>query len=297
MSRLSHLRTPIAAVLAAALLGVSPYNFTVSNVDVVPDLHGNPANAQLVVFAAGNQYMAMHALVAAFQREHPDVKRVFYETLPPGILAKQIEAGALQVGNLVIDPKPDVFLSGKKRMTIERTRGIVGPAHTYATNTLAILVRKGNPKHVYGLRDLGRADVRVAMPNPAWEGVSGQIQAAYRKAGGAALVSTIMVTKRKAGTTFLTKIHHRQSPRWILSGRADAGVVWISEALYQAKLTGRLAVVKIPASENATAIYQAAVITKAPHPAAANAFVAFLTGARARAIYASYGFTTGGTHS
>ena len=199
MIRSFRFRAIATAALAAVLLGASPYNFTVPNVDVVPDLHGNPANAQLVVFAAGNQYMAMHALVAAFQKEHPDIKRVFYETLPPGILAKQIAAGALQVGNLVIDPKPDVFLSGKNRMTIERTRGIVGPAHTYATNTLAILVRKGNPKHVTSLRDLGRADVRVAMPNPAWEGVSGQIQAAYRKAGGAALVSTIMVAKRAAG--------------------------------------------------------------------------------------------------
>ncbi|HUY11308.1 MAG TPA: substrate-binding domain-containing protein [Candidatus Dormibacteraeota bacterium] len=280
------------ALLGALLLGTAPYVFTVTNVDVVPDLHGNPANAQLVIFAAGNQYMVMPALIAAFERAHPSVTRVFYETLPPGILAKQIAAGALQVGNLTIDPRPDLYLSGKKRMAIERARGVVGPPRTYATNTLAILVHAGNPKHVERLSDLGRTDVKVAMPNPAWEGVAAQIEAAYRKAGGAALESTIMKTKLAAGSTLLTKIHHRQTPRWILSGRADAGVVWISEALYQAKLTGKLAVVRIPTEENTRAIYQAAVITDAPHRRAAQDFVDFLTGTQARNIYASYGFTT-----
>jgi molybdate transport system substrate-binding protein len=291
-----RLRTILAALLACGLLaGVAraagPYDFTVPGVDDVPDLHGNPAGAQLVIFAAGNQYMVMPRLIAAFEREHPGVTRVFYETLPPGILAKQMAAGGIRIGNLVVADPPDVYLAGKKRMAEEIAAGaVIGPPVSYATNVLAIMVAAGNPKHITSLRDLGRPDVRVSMPNPAWEGIARQIEAAYRKTGGEALVHTIMVTKVANGTTVLTKIHHRQTPMRILDGRSDAGPVWISEALWQARLTHRIGVVRIPPADNERAVYQAAVAAHAPHAALARAFVRFIASPTARAIYASYGF-------
>lgn len=283
----------IVALLAAtpyAGAQTQPYTFTVPPVDQVLDLHGNPANAQLVVFMAGNQFMVMPSLLKAFTRAHPDVARIYYETLPPGIVARQIAAGGIRVGNIVVTAKPDVFLSGKRRMAKMREQGYVGAPFAYASNVLAIMIRKGNPKHIASLVDLGRPDVRVSMPNPQWEGVSEQIQSAYRKAGGEQLVHTIMVTKVAAGTTILTKIHHRQTPLFLLEGRADAGPVWISEALYQQRIGNPIGMVAIPAAQNQTAIYQAAAMRNAPHPSAAKAFLDFLKSPQARAIYRSYGF-------
>jgi len=49
-------------------------------------------NAELILFMAGNQFMVMDELVKAFQDEY-GVERIFYETLPPGMLLKQILAG------------------------------------------------------------------------------------------------------------------------------------------------------------------------------------------------------------
>ena len=71
-----------------------------------------------------------------------------------------------------------------------------------------MMVKQGNPKHVKSLSDLGRADVRVAMPNPKTEGIARQIQIAYRKAGGDRLDETIMETKVRNGTAIFTSIHH-----------------------------------------------------------------------------------------
>lgn len=81
-----------------------------------------------------------------------------------------------------------------------------------------------------------------------------------------------MVTKLAAGTTILTRIHHRETPLYLMEGRADAGPVWRSEALYQQRI-GALQMVAIPAAGNVYADYDAAVVRP-----------------QARAILASYGF-------
>ncbi|MEO9170983.1 MAG: substrate-binding domain-containing protein [Candidatus Baltobacteraceae bacterium] len=290
---------PVIAMAVLVLGATSPppvvppsIGFTIRGVDDDMDLHGNPSGADLVIFAAGNQWMVLPDLLAAFQKTHPEVRNIFYETLPPGILAEQMAPGAtLRVGELLLDVRPDVYLAGKGRMAQERDAGLVGEPTAYATNDLAIMVRSGNPKHITSLRDLGRPDVRVAMPNPQTEGIAKQIEGAYSKAGGSALVQAIMDTKLRDGTTLLTRIHHRETPIWILDGKADAGPVWISEALYQERIHSGIETVRIPAQSNVLATYQAAETVQPEHEAAAKAFVSFLTGDTAQAIYRSYGFT------
>ena len=66
--------------------------FSVPPFDAIADLHGDVVDPQLTVFFAGNQFMVVHDLVTAFKQAHPGYRRVFVETLPPGILAKQIES-------------------------------------------------------------------------------------------------------------------------------------------------------------------------------------------------------------
>lgn len=278
-----------ALTLNLTAAAAQPVNFTVPPVDQALDFHGDPVNAQLVVFMAGNQYMVMPALLAAFSKAHPDVRGVFYETLPPGIVIRQVRAGALRVGNLLISVRPDVLLAGPRGMRTLHAQGKVSAWHAYASNTLAILVRRHNPLHITSLADLGKASVRVVMPNPKWEGVAKQIEGAYAKTGGSQLVHTIMVSKLAAGTTMLTRIHHRETPMYLLEGRADAGPVWLSEALYQHRIAA-LDYVRIPQRQNVYAQYDVAAVNGAPHRNAAQAFVSFIQSPQARAIFESYGF-------
>jgi len=46
------------------------------------------------------------------------------------------------------------------------------PAVPYVTNTLTIMVPKANPAKITGLADLGKPNVRLAMPNPEFEGIA-----------------------------------------------------------------------------------------------------------------------------
>ncbi len=266
--------------------------FSVPPFDAIADLHGDIVDPQLVVFFAGNQFMVVHDLVQAFQHAYPGYRRIFVETLPPGILARQIESGSLVMGNLRITLKPDVYTAGKASVADrQKQHGWFADTYDYARNPLAILVAKGNPKHIEGLKDLGRADVRVSMPNPAWEGIARQIEASYRKAGGEALDKTIMQTKVRNGSTFLTHIHHRQSPLRVLQGESDAAPVWSTEAYFQQQILHHpVETVAIPAAQNVVATYTAARMKNAPHEQAAKDFMAFLQSPAAAVIYRKFGF-------
>ena len=67
--------------------------------------------ADLVLFMAGNQFMAMDELIAGFQLKYPDVKNIFYETLPPGLELKQILSGCAVYKNDIINVSPDIYTS------------------------------------------------------------------------------------------------------------------------------------------------------------------------------------------
>lgn len=264
--------------------------FTVPGIDNVPDLYGDINDPQLVVFFAGNQFMCIGDLMAAFTKEYPGYQRIFAETLPPGILAKQIDGGSITVGNMRITLRPDIYTAGKNR--IDQMTGYFKDTAVYAFNKLAIMVAKGNPKNVRELKDLAKAGVKVSMPNPAWEGIGKIIEEAFVKAGGEELKKRIMEAKVADNSTFLTQIHHRQTPMRILYGQSDAGPVWYSEAYYQEMIHHPVELVNIPEKENMRAVYIAGLMKNAPHPAAARDFMHFLTGETARAIYKKYGFTT-----
>jgi molybdate transport system substrate-binding protein len=266
------------------------FNFTVSGIENVPDLHGEIVNPELVVFFAGNQFMVVPDLFEAFRSTFTQHQRIFVETLPPGILAQQIEKGSLVIGNLKITLAPDVYTAGRKRIDESKAKGWFDETAPYAKNRLAIMVYKGNPKNIRSLQDLGRPDVRVSMPNPNWEGIAENIIDAYKKAGGKRLEETIMVEKVKVGTTFLTHIHHRQTPIRIMKGESDAGPVWYTEAYFQKMIGNPIDLVEIPEKDNVVGIYVAAKMKNALHKEAAPNFFRFLRSEKAQSIYKKYGF-------
>lgn len=264
--------------------------FTVPGVDNVPDLFGEINDPQLVIFFAGNQFMVVDELINAFKKKYPEYKRVFAETLPPGILAEQIKGGSITIGNLKIDLQPDIYTAGKNMISTMPEWFSMTAA--YAKNDLAIMVQKGNPKNIRGLADFGRADIRISMPNPLWEGISKQIESAYVKSGGEKLRSVVMEIKVRDSTTFLTQIHHRQTPMRILYNQSDAGPVWFSEAYYQQLIGNPIETIKIPESENIEATYVAGILKAAAHKEAAEDFMEFLVSPAARSVYKKFGFKT-----
>jgi ABC-type molybdate transport system substrate-binding protein len=266
---------------------------TVPEVNDLPDFHGSMDNPELVIFVAGNYYFAMAPLVAAFEKQNLDLKgHIYYETLPPGILIKQMKAGGtITVGNATWTVKPDVFAAGAKKVDdLVADKTLAAPSITYASNDLTIMVAAGNPAHIERLQDLAKPGIHLSMPNPAWEGVVRQIKASLMKAGGSSLTKAVYETKVANGETILTHVHHRQTPLYLIQGVADAGVTWQSEAVFQEQVGHPISHIAIPANDNTTAVYGAAMVNGAAHPAAAKAWLTFLKSSTALHIFESYGF-------
>jgi hypothetical protein len=262
------------------------------------DLHGleHARDPDLALFLAGNQFMAVPELLQAFRDLHPDIKKIYCETLPPGLELRQILAGGAYFRDRFIGAKADVYTSvSRDAMQTLIDAGLVAPEgyFPYLGNSLAIMVARGNPKGVGGVADLGRDDLRVSQPYPEYENIAGHILNMYRAAGGEELARKIMDVKRQAGATLPTTVHHRETPERILAGQADAGPVWATEIMNTQSRGQALEGVDIPPELNQrdSIRYYACRLENGSNPSNAGKFLDFLKTEKALEIFLSYGFS------
>lgn len=212
--------------------------FAQSCSNICLDFHGDPAHAQLVVFSDGNHHMALEDALRAFVGMHPDAGEIFYTTTPPRVALQMLRAGCLHIGNLRLAMTPHVFISppqlldslvAEGRMTAHmpfmRCRGIV------------LLVKKDNPKHITGVADLLRDDVRLFLSNPITEKVSNQIYTECLRRLGMQHGLALDFLAHAPGQPNPNKliygeaIHHREAPQAVVDGQADVALVFYHLAL------------------------------------------------------------------
>lgn len=248
--------------------------------------------AELVLFMAGNQFMVMEDILGAFQEENKQVKKIFYETLPPGLELRQILAGGARFGEVEIKVTPDIYTSvTEDAMKKLMGRGFVDDFFVYLHNRIVLMVPEENKAGIRSVNDLAREDVRISQPGPL-EDITRYIVDMYREAGGEALVRRIMEEKRAAGTTILTMVHHRETPLRIKEGSVDVGPVWATE-FYNARREG----LRVTALEPGKGLdqrhkvnYYIAKLRNGPNPQNAGRFLEFIRSSRAQEIYKGYGF-------
>jgi ABC-type molybdate transport system substrate-binding protein len=265
--------------------------------DRLDDLHGLEIaeTADLVLFMAGNQFMVMPEIVSAFQAQYPEIKNIFYETLPPGLALKQILAKGAKFQDRVLNVYPDIYSSvNYEAMQLLEKEGHIKPEgyHLYLHNRLTLMVPRGNPAKITSVRDLGRSDVRISQPDPENEDIAHHIVDMYRQAGGDALVDRIMAEKRAAGTTILTIVHHRETPLRIEKGTVDAGPVWATEAVHARSTRLAFDVIEPGAEldQRDRINYYICMLQRAPHPENAQKFLKFILSSEGQKIYQTHGF-------
>jgi molybdate transport system substrate-binding protein len=265
--------------------------------DRADDLHNLEIadSADLILFMAGNQFMAMKEIVSAFKNNYSNIEKIFYETLPPGLELKQILSGGALFRGEKIDVHADIYSSvNEKAMEtlIEAGKIIKENYHLYLHNRLTLMVQKGNPARITSVADLGRDSIRISQPDPANEDIAFHIIDMYRQAGGDELVHRIMEKKRAEGTTIFTVVHHRETPLRILKKTVDVGPVWATESIH-AKASGLLFDVVEPGEDfdqRNRINYYICKLKHAPHPENADKFIEFIKSSDAREIYQKYGF-------
>ena len=214
-------------------------NDTTSN--LLFDFHGELNECDFVLSSEGNYHPALHDLWPIFLaqfKDHP-LKNAFYSTSPP-VFTEQTQNGVLQFGNLYAKCRPQLAVAGieeiKKLQEAKLTEG--EPVPFYEDRGEVILVKKGNPKHIQTVWDLGRADIHYVSPNPDKE--SGAFKSYLSTIYGIAAkdphppagmtpekLIDALFNSPKVQDKWLTgtRIHHRDVPWSIAYGKADAGVI------------------------------------------------------------------------
>ena len=265
--------------------------------DRADDLHNLEIadSADLILFMAGNQFMVMKEIISAFKKKYPNIEKIFYETLPPGLELKQILSGGAIYRSEKIDVHADVYSSVNKEAmeTLIRAGKILKENyHLYLHNRLTLMVQEGNPARIKSVADLGRDSIRISQPDPNNEDIAFHIIDMYRQAGGDELVHRIMEKKRAEGTTIFTVVHHRETPLRILKSTVDVGPVWSTEAMHAEALGLSFDVVEPgeDLDQRKRINYYICKLKHSPNPENADKFIEFIRSLDARQIYQKYGF-------
>ena len=203
--------------------------------NLVLDFHGDPLNADLVVFSDGNHHMALEPSLQAFKERHPQVGEIFYATTPPGPILNLLQNGRLRIGNFILSVAPHVFLSPPHVLDKLVSQGHMADHRPFVRNRGSVLlVGKGNPKKILGAGDLAREDVRLFLSNPVTETVSYRGYVDTLKALGTRAGSDMAFLETRVSTAkiyFGQSVHHREAPEAVASGIVDAAMVYYHLAL------------------------------------------------------------------
>ncbi|MHB8874486.1 MAG: substrate-binding domain-containing protein [Myxococcaceae bacterium] len=164
---------PTEVLLWPVERGEKTPSLTEASANVLNDLHTQISDCEMSFTTAGNYHMALRELwpiyLASFPAEAP-LRNWMYSTSPP-IVRQQINNGVVQFGNADMKCRPQAAAAPIGVMNnLAAARLTDGaPVPVIKNRGNVILVKKGNPKHISSVWDLGRPNVRVVTPNPTSE--------------------------------------------------------------------------------------------------------------------------------
>ena len=224
-------------------------NLSDPTANTLNDFHASIDTCDLVLSTEGNFNAALHDIWPTFLAKFKDqpLQNWFYTTSPP-VAPEQMRNHVVQFGNLYAKCAPSLAAGSealiKKLEAAGDTQGLAQPLLT--NYGAVILVKKGNPKHIRTIWDLGRADVRYVTPNPELEpgAFKNYVNTIWAMAANDPRPPKGMTPQKLIDKIFNgashkpdkwlagPRIHHRDVPWSIAFGKADAGLILYHLALF-----------------------------------------------------------------
>ncbi len=242
-----------------------------------PDPVPAPPTETVTVFAAASLNSAFSDLGQVFSSENRDV-RFLFNFAGSQQLARQLLQGAAA----------DLFASADERqMGLVVDAGLAAAAEVaiFTSNRLVLVVPSDNPAAIEDPADLARPGIKLVLAGE--EVPAGRYTRAFLAGtdnhpafppGFADAALANVVSYENDVMAVWTKVN---------LGEADAGIVYQN---FAGASEGTRAI-PLPEDINPTAIYPLAVLSLAPHRAAAVRFRDFVLSPRGQAILESHGFT------
>jgi molybdate transport system substrate-binding protein len=217
----------------------------------------------VTVFAAASLTGSFTTLGRRFEAAHPGVT-VRFNFAASSALAQGIGQGA----------PADVFASAStKTMDAVVRSGDATDPRTFARNVMQVAVPPDNPGRVTGVADLARPGLKTAVCEEQVP-CGTAAREVFRNVG----VSVRPVTLAPDVKAVLTAVQ---------LGEVDAGMVYETDVLAAG---GKVRGIGIPPAQNASTSYPIALLTRAPSPVAARAFVDYVFSAAGTAVLTDAGF-------
>jgi molybdate transport system substrate-binding protein len=216
---------------------------------------------EIKVFAAASLTAAFTKLGEQYSSANGGTK-VTFNFAGSQALATQIQQAA----------PADVFASADIP-NMDKVKDLVGTPQNFASNLLAIVVEKGNPKNVKTLDDLASPDLKVVLA--AEEVPAGKYAKQILDKAG---VSVSPVSQEDNVKAVVTKVS---------LGEADAGIVYVTDVTAGGdKVEG----VDIPDDQNVMATYPIATVKASKAQDKAQAFMDLVLSAGGQQVLKEYGF-------
>ena len=243
------------------------------------------AKTEVIVFAAASLTESLTEIKALYEAENPDIELVFnFDS--SGTLKTQIQEGA--VCDLFISAAPkqmnQLDLSKDEEKNPDRLDFVLEGSRTdLLENKVALVVPEGNPKGIESFDALAAVlkdgEILMAMGNADVPvGQYTQKILAYYELDEAALAAAGKITY---GTNV------KEVTTQVVQASVDCGVVYGTDAF-----SAGLAVIDTATAEMCgQVIYPAAVMKNSAVPEAAQAFLDYLKGEEATAVFEGIGFS------
>ena len=202
--------------------------------------------------------------------------KVFPE-IDPGAKYTFGGSGALET-DIVQGAPADVFAAASPKQPAELyAKGLVDRPVEFATNTLVLIVPKGNPAHIASVDDITRPGVKLVICD-ATVPCGDYARTAFTNLG----ITTAAMKNVVSQTTDVT-----QTVAEVALGQADAGFVYITDA---DAANGNVKVVGLPATAKPQTQDYIAVVKSSKNQAAAKAFVASVLSSEGQTKLRAAGF-------
>ncbi len=258
----------LAAALAFGAFGCSTGTTGQSSTGADQEAQGVKLNIQ----AAASLTDAMNEVTAKYTDENPNVTfTTNYDA--SGTLQTQIEQGA----------PADLFISAaKKNMDALEEKGLLleGTRKDLLGNTLVIVVPNDSTLGIKSIADLANPAVKVVALGDPETVPAGKY--AKQSLEAADIYDTVKA-KAVLGKDVKAVLTYAET------GDADAGMVYKTDALVS---TAATTAAEVADDTHDPIVYPAAVIKASPNQDASKAFLEYLSGPEATAIFEKYGFKT-----
>jgi molybdate transport system substrate-binding protein len=237
----------------------------------------------LLCYVSGTMRPALEALAKDYEKQTG--QRVELDYAGSGELL--IKIGQTRRGDLYICHDPF--------MAAAELQGFVKKSWVLASVTPVIVVPKGNPKHIKGLRDLARPGMRVVLTHAEYS-TTGHLVARMTEKAGIKLGSNVVSRTRGGGA----------AANAVMLGTADAAIVWDAVAYLRREKLDAVPIepdVRLKRGVDAitTATFKRiemayikvsmATLTVSKQPTTAEKFAEFVAAAKNRKVWDSFGFS------